>query len=223
MTEQHLEDHMETVAPDRRILKAAVNEFATKGFFGARTQAIAEAAGVNKAMLHYYFRSKEKLYQEVIRSVMTDMQRRLSEAWLSDAPFEDRLDLFVDTYMDLVASNPGIIKIVFREVVDGGHRLRQGLAGDDREPRPLDGSVIMKMLGDFGAELGGDSREGMHTLVNLIGMCIASFTSPLLLKTMAHIDTPDLDAYLADRRASVKNMLRAYASSRRPARKVKKS
>jgi TetR/AcrR family transcriptional regulator len=53
--------------PEERILFAATEEFAAKGFFGARTQAVADAAGVNKAMLHYYFQSKENLYSEVIK------------------------------------------------------------------------------------------------------------------------------------------------------------
>jgi len=56
---------------DRRaaILKAAIDEFAEKGFSGARTETIAQAAGVNKAMLHYYFVDKETLYAEVLEKL----------------------------------------------------------------------------------------------------------------------------------------------------------
>ena len=52
---------------DERILKAAENEFFTKGFAGARTTAIAENAGVTHAMLHYYFRTKEQLFNTVLK------------------------------------------------------------------------------------------------------------------------------------------------------------
>ena len=214
MSSAHLEEPPEPAPPEERILLAAVREFASKGYFGARTQAIAEEAGVNKAMLHYYFRSKEKLYFHVIRTALTDVQRRLSEVWLSDAPLEDRLEDLVDVYLDTVSQHYGIIKIVLREVVDGGQRLRRSLTENSLDPQPMDGAVIRKILTGLGEELGGGAKEGIHTLVNLIGMCMASFTSPLLLEIMAKIDTPNQEAYMADRRASIKAVLRAYASAR---------
>ncbi|MBW2323867.1 MAG: TetR family transcriptional regulator [Deltaproteobacteria bacterium] len=84
---------------EERILAAALNEFADKGFFGARTQAIADAAGLNKAMLHYYFRSKDNLYQTVLQNVLTLVFSQLKDIILHGSSIENRLNLIVDLYM----------------------------------------------------------------------------------------------------------------------------
>jgi AcrR family transcriptional regulator len=90
---------MEHSSPEERILAAAAEEFAANGFFGARTQTIADAAGVNKAMLHYYFRTKENLYGQVIAGALRRILNQVGQAWLSQDSVESRLDKVVDAYM----------------------------------------------------------------------------------------------------------------------------
>jgi AcrR family transcriptional regulator len=197
---------------EKRILIAAVSEFAAKGFYGARTQSIAESAGANKALLHYYFRSKQKLYQMVIEHVFSDILTQVFKAWTGDGPLESRINRVVDAYIDAIAQNPGIVKIILREVVDGGIHLRKSFGPDN--PIIIEGFTPIDMLQQLGEEMRVDPKEGLHIFINLVGMCVISFTSPIILDAVALIDTSDFNSYIADRRAAIKSMLLAYARTR---------
>src|SRR3954469_15269178 len=77
------------------ILKAAVREFAREGVAGARTDAIARSAGVNKALLYYYFKDKEALYQAVLDEVFSGVRAAIQFALSEDLPPRERLAAYV--------------------------------------------------------------------------------------------------------------------------------
>lgn len=200
--------------PEERILAAATAEFAAKGFFGARTQAIADKAGVNKAMLHYYFRSKEKLYGEVIKAAFTRIMTQAGGAWLGPESLPVRLERVVDSYMDNYTQNPGFLKIVMREVVDGGERLGRALSELKTEDLFGNKGTIAEMIGRVGAELNLGPAEATHMIVNIVGMCVISFVSPPVLEAVAGFNFSDFEAYLQQRRDSIKSVVSAYVQSR---------
>src|SRR5260370_7216863 len=88
------------------ILKAAVREFAREGVAGARTDAIARAAGVNKALLYYYFKDKEALYQAVLDEVFTAVRAAINQSLSQDLPPRKRLVAFPLPPSHNIASNP---------------------------------------------------------------------------------------------------------------------
>lgn len=110
---------------EERILAAAMAEFAANGFHGARMQAIADTAHVNKAMLHYYFRSKDNLYHQIIRTGFQRIIGQVLEDWTGPGSLETRIEKIVDTYLDNYARNPDLIKIVLHETIEGGVRFKQ--------------------------------------------------------------------------------------------------
>ncbi len=77
-------------SPDR-ILNAAALEFAERGFAGARVDRIARRARVNKAMLYYYFGSKQALYRALLRRMFALVAARLTPLAAADAPPADQL------------------------------------------------------------------------------------------------------------------------------------
>ncbi len=104
-----------------RILDAAECAFSEQGLAGARVAGIATEAGVNKAMLYYYFGSKDGLYTAVLERVADSIVRMADSALAeSDAPPERRLIDFVEGYRDLLASRPKLIRLVAHEVLGGG-------------------------------------------------------------------------------------------------------
>ena len=200
-------------SPEERILAAATEEFAANGFFGARTQAIADAAGVNKAMLHYYFRSKENLYGHVIAGALGRILNQVGQAWLSQDSLESRLEKVVDAYMDNYERNPGFLKIVLREFVDGGERFRK-VSRDLKDLGTLSSGVTLpQIIERIGNELGLSLAQTTHLIVNVVGMCAISFVSPLLLEALGHFKVSDLNLYLKDRRVAVKSMILAYVKT----------
>jgi AcrR family transcriptional regulator len=117
--------HAEPVDTRDRILDAAEHAFSEQGLAGARVAAIAAEAGVNKAMLFYYFGSKEGLYDAVLAR-MGDEVVSMAEAALSDAslPPEERLFAFLEGYRALLAARPKFVRIVMHELLAGGGRLK---------------------------------------------------------------------------------------------------
>lgn len=205
-----MSNHLDRTSPEDRILDAATAEFAANGFHGARTQAIADAAGVNKAMLHYYFRTKENLYGRVIKEAMKKTFTQVGQAWLGKASLKRRLIMVIDSYMDNYEQNPGFIKIILREVVDGGTRFRQIFKELRDEDLLSTGLGPPELVGRVANELALSPYEVIHLVLNIVGMCVISFTSPLLLEGLLDLDLSDFEGYLKQRRIAIKAMALAH-------------
>lgn len=102
------------------ILQAAVREFSEEGIAGARTDAIARTAGVNKALLYYYFRDKEALYQAVLDEVFSGVRTAVQGALALELSPRERLTAYVRAHFDYIASNPLYSRIVHAEFLRAG-------------------------------------------------------------------------------------------------------
>jgi Transcriptional regulator len=91
---------------EKHILDAAKAVFILRGTAGARMQEIAEEAGVNQALLHYYFRSKEKLSEAVFRDTAGRMFPALLQIVAGDLPLVEKIDRIVDTYLTTMSQTP---------------------------------------------------------------------------------------------------------------------
>lgn len=101
-----------------KILEAAEKEFIEKGFAGARTTVIAERAGVTHAMLHYYFRTKEQLFEQIVnKNVATLEQTIIAAMGEPDKPFVERLKSGMSVHFDMIATNPQLPRFFVNEVL----------------------------------------------------------------------------------------------------------
>ncbi len=103
---------------ETRILQAAENEFFEKGYAGARTASIAEAAGVTHAMLHYYFRTKDKLFERIVSekiNMLGDIV--LSAIGDGNLPLEERIRQGVERHFDFISANRDLPKFIVNEVL----------------------------------------------------------------------------------------------------------
>ncbi|HWR16077.1 MAG TPA: TetR/AcrR family transcriptional regulator [Terriglobales bacterium] len=114
------------------ILKAATEEFALKGYAGARTEGIANAAGVNHTLLFYHFKSKEQLYSAVLDTVFSEWNDRVSLALDLEASAKERLLAYVDSYFDFIAEFPLSPKLVQQE------HMRQSSTGSEQLHRMVE-------------------------------------------------------------------------------------
>lgn len=114
----------EPQSTEERILEAAVQEFMSKGYAGARTTAIAEAAGVTHAMLHYYFRTKDKLFDRIIESKIGTL-RDIMLASLGDPtiPLFDKIKSTIENHQDFIAANPELPRFMINEVLSRPDRM----------------------------------------------------------------------------------------------------
>lgn len=106
-----------TQTKEQAILAAAEQEFLAKGFGGARTTSIAAAAGVTHAMLHYYFRTKENLFDRVLDAKMQLMGQSVLKAFGdSGLPLAERLRNGIVSHFDFIVANPDMPRFIVNEV-----------------------------------------------------------------------------------------------------------
>lgn len=104
------------------ILKAALHEFASESVSGARTDQIARLAGVNKALLYYYFRDKESLYGAVIDDIFQNMRERLLHVLNSELAPSAKIIEYAGTHFDFIASAPEYPRLVQQEMMRSGRQ-----------------------------------------------------------------------------------------------------
>ncbi|MBN1599116.1 MAG: TetR/AcrR family transcriptional regulator [Bacteroidales bacterium] len=161
MTEQDLKT-------EEKILEAAMTVFIQKGKAAARMQEIADTAGINKALLHYYYRSKDKLYESVFSIVIK--QLLLPKIFKILQEEEDVFALihqFADFYVGVINKNPFIPLFVIEEINKNPNRLSNAVLNS--------GIPIEQVIARFQKAMDeGKIRktDPRQILVNLISMCI---------------------------------------------------
>src|SRR5271157_6583020 len=132
------------------ILKAAVAEFAENGIAGARTDAIARAAQVNKALLYYYFKDKDALYEAVLDHVFSGLRERVMPVLESGLPPRQKMLEYLGAYFDYIAANPRFPRVV------QGEWMRSGAGGAPMQ------RVAKEYFRPIFEKLAGVLREGME-------------------------------------------------------------
>ena len=129
------------VSPDR-ILAAAALEFAARGFAGARVDRIARRARVNKAMLYYHFKSKQRLYRALLRQMFTLAAERLQAIAVGPGAPADKVDRAIAGIAAFIQEHTFFPAIMLREVAEGGAHLdRETLQALAAVPRAVAGIV----------------------------------------------------------------------------------
>src|SRR3954463_1613260 len=104
------------IPPEQKILEAAKQVFFDKGMHGARMQDIADKAGINKAMLHYYFRSKEKLFEKIFTEVAGHFLPRIATILASENSVLEKIDTFCAEYISQVMQTPYVPIFILNEI-----------------------------------------------------------------------------------------------------------
>jgi AcrR family transcriptional regulator len=104
---------------EQRILEAAEREFAARGFGGARTRAIAAAAKTNVAQIHYYFRTKEALYEAVLRSIFEEIGGAVTRAASDAASPVERVRAFIGAHFDAIVRRPHFPRLMMDALQHG--------------------------------------------------------------------------------------------------------
>ena len=115
---------MDSLNTEHRILQAAETEFLRNGYAATRTTAIAEAAGVTHAMLHYYFRSKDKLFENIVKEKIGLMgEMMLGSIGTPGKPLFERLENAICRHLDFLAANPDLPRFFIVEIYSQSERL----------------------------------------------------------------------------------------------------
>jgi AcrR family transcriptional regulator len=190
------------------ILHAAAQEFAEHGIAGARTDAIAREARVNKALLYYYFKDKETLYGAVLDNAFSGMKATVFKVLDSDLPPRKKIMSYVGAYFDFIASNQIYPKLMQREMM----RAREG---DSVHIDRLIKTYFPPVYRRVGELLYRGIAEGefrkvdpTHFVPSMISMIVFYFSSAPVMRRIVHFD-PLAPERIAERRAAVLDFISA--------------
>lgn len=195
-------------SPDTRdlILDAARAEFQKRGTAGTRTQDIADQAGVNKALLHYYFSTKDELATAVFHRAAGRLIPPVMSELASGNSLEAKVDRVVHLYLDLLQETPELPVYVLSEMHHHPERLNQLItSATGTDPVSL-GARVLGVLGQQieAAVASGNMRpiEPEQFLVNLISLCIFPFTARPMISMF--VGGPDrFDSFIGERRENL--------------------
>ncbi len=192
---------------EQRILDAAHSVFVRHGTAGARMQEIAEQAGVNKALLHYYFRSKNRLAEAVFTRVARGLFARVAAVLAGDVELEAKVEQVIALYLDQLQRSPYAPAYVINELNQHPERSRQ-LMDAIRQLR--DESIGPDILGNLAAQIDRRARAGAirrippaQFLVNLVSLCIFPFVARPLLCTILQLDDRGFKKFIDQRKATL--------------------
>jgi TetR/AcrR family transcriptional regulator len=190
------------------ILHAAAIEFSEQGIAGARTDAIAREAGVNKALLYYYFRDKETLYGAVLDDAFGRMKAAIFHALDSELPPREKILAYVGAYFDFIASNPIYPKLM-------QHEMMRARAGDSRHIEGLVKNYFEPIYFRVRELLLKGIKEGAfrkvdpaHFVPSMIAMIVFYFSSAPVMRRIFRFD-PLTPERIAERRAAVLDFISA--------------
>jgi TetR/AcrR family transcriptional regulator len=205
------------------ILKAALEEFAHEGATGARTDEIARRAGVNKALLYYYFKDKEGLYAAALEQVFSGLHEKvMAVLQRADLPPRERLLLYVRTHFDYIASAPVYPRLVQREFMRSGRTLSPAASRVmERHGKPLY-SRLEKLIQE-GISSGDFRRvDPLQAVTSILGTIVFYFIS-LPAQQFMHAGDPASPERIASRRAAVIEFICAALFTPAAAQKVCKT
>jgi TetR/AcrR family transcriptional regulator len=194
------------ITTEERILEAAKNVFILRGLDGARMQDIADEAGINKAMLHYYFRSKDGLFEKVFDSISGKIIPDLTVIIEQDLPIVVILDRVIHRYIDFVSENPKLPLFLISELTKDPERIENLLRHTQN----------FSKMQHFGVKLMDAMQAGtikqvhpLHLILNILSMCIFPFLAQPMLQQVMKISDEDYALVLNQRKEQVSLFIHA--------------
>lgn len=197
---------------EQLILEAARTVFLRRGTEGARMQEIAREADVNQALLHYYFRSKERLSAAVFQQIASRIFPALVQVLCADISLDEKIDGVIGVYLDNLSRNPFVPGYLISELHHHPERVQQLLAGaigaDPQAVLPSLLKTLEKQI-DERVRAGTMRRIQPHQLViNLISLCIFPFAARPMLSIVFGMDDAAFARFIGQRRKELPDFVR---------------
>jgi AcrR family transcriptional regulator len=188
---------------EQQILDAAKNVFQSKGMDGARMQEIADEAGINKAMLHYYYRSKQLLFEAVFKQVFSLLAPQLNAILNDDSDIENKIRNFTNNYTSFMMKHPYLPNFIIQE-----------LNRNDDFILKLKENTGFPTLEKFKVKVESEINQGVlkpinadQLFVNIIALNIFPFLGKPLIKAITDKDEKDYKEFVDSRKSEVANFI----------------
>lgn len=188
---------------EQKIFEAARDVFHEQGYEGARMQEIADRAGINKAMLHYYYRSKDKLFEAVFRVSALKVIPKVLGIVRGDLPMSEKITQVVHAYVDLLKANPHLPGFILQELRRNPTGLRKFIG------RQAQG-VFAQLAAEIDAAVEREEIKPIrpeHLLTNIIALCVFPFIGRPMLETVTGMDADAYEAFIDERKEVVSEFI----------------
>ena len=188
---------------EEQILNAAENVFQKKGMDGARMQEIANEAGINKAMLHYYYRSKQLLFDAVFKNAFSLLAPQINKILNDDSSIEEKVRSFTHNYITFISKHPYIPNFIIQEL------NRNPKFFDKIQQNPSFPSFD-KFKNQVALEVENGILkpiDGAQLFVNIISLNIFPFVARPLIKGFLKIDDKGFKQLMEERKVEVSEFI----------------
>ena len=180
---------------EEKILEAASEVFTKKGFAGTRTRDIAEKAGINLALLNYYFRSKEKLFEQVMKIKVVLLFGKILPILINEkTSLEEKIDLASEKYFEILSKNPNLPLFVISEIQKKNSNITKIIPVN----KIFENSVIIKQIKEKRPEI-----NPLHYLVNFLAMTIFPFLAKPVFNAFELTNEAEYHQFISERRKLV--------------------
>lgn len=184
---------------EEQIFEAAQRIFQRSGYAGARMQEIADEAGINKSMLHYYYRSKDKLFQAVFQEGLKSLFPLILKVLNADMALRPKVEKLVETYYDLLLANPHLPQFVIHEMNQHPERFREFVQSQGVR-------VPEKFIHQIQAEVASGSMKEINAvefIINIVSLCLFPFVAHNMVEVIFDMDDSAFRAFIKRRKKTL--------------------
>ena len=184
---------------EQKILDAAKQVFMENGLDGARMQDIADKAGINKALLHYYFRSKDKLFEHIFMEEATKFMPKVATIMLSDLTLYEKIEKFMGEYIDTLAQNPLLANFILSEINRNPKEMMTKLWGNTRPPIDKVEEHVARLVKK------GEIKpiKGYELMINMVSLCIFPFLAKPMVQWVTKTNDEEFMKMMKQRKKTV--------------------
>lgn len=196
-------DKVKTENTELEILEAAKDIFQQKGMDGARMQEIADKANINKALLHYYYRSKQLLFEAVFKSAFSLLAPQLNKVLNDDSALFEKIENFTANYVSFVIKHPYLPNFVIQELTRNPEfvqtlRAQPNFPSMEKFSNQVSESIAKGEIREIKAD---------QLLINILSLNIFPFIGQPLLMALINVDKAKYSKILLDRKTEVSSFI----------------
>jgi AcrR family transcriptional regulator len=191
---------------EEKIKEAARKLFTQKGFAAVRTRDIAEEAGINLALLNYYFRSKEKLFDIIMKEAMQQFMEGVSTIFYNEkTTVDEKLNDLVSCYIDMLSQYPDLPLFILSELKSNPDKFAEKMDSGLAAAR----SHFMKQIQKNHPDI-----HIVHFMANMMGLIIFPFIGAPILQKVTRIDKKEFSALMQERKKMIPIWIKAMIKAK---------
>jgi TetR/AcrR family transcriptional regulator len=188
---------------EEKIFNAARIVFQKKGFAGTRMQEIANEANINKAMLHYFFKNKEQLFENVFMHAFSQLAPQINDIFNSEESVFDKIKKFTSSYISFVIEHPFLPQFIIQEMNNNPEFVIRFLNHGNR-PNP---ATLLKQIEN-------EIQKGIlkpipakQLLLDIFSMTVFPFAAQILVKGIIQIEDEEFNLLMEERKTYIANQI----------------